>query len=145
MLQQLINHNSDIKELFDKGYKLEVSGGQYLLVHQIPYVNSNREVKQGTIVCVLTLKSPTILGKPNNHTVFFIGETPCDYNGNPLSAIINNSNTKQLTQQITINHYFSSKPSSGQYSNYYDKINTYAMILSSNAEVIIKQAEKIKV
>lgn len=145
MLQQLINHNSDIKELFDKGYKLEVSGGQYLLVHQIPYVNSNREVKQGTIVCVLTLKSPYILGKPNNHTVFFIGDTPCDYNGNPLTAIINNSNTKQLTQQITINHYFSSKPASGQYSNYYDKINTYAIILSSNAEVLIKEAEKIKV
>jgi hypothetical protein len=135
MLQQLINHNSDVNRLYDEGYQLEVIGG-HLLVHQIPYVNANTEIKNGTFVCILTYASPSRLAPPQDHTIFFCGEKPCDKNGIVLDAIINNSNSQQLTNSILVNHYFSSKPKSGNYANYYDKIRTYAEILSSQAMAI---------
>jgi hypothetical protein len=135
MLQQLISLNPDLKQLWDEGYDLEIDGG-YLLTHQIPYVTPNKQVKLGTLVCVLTLVSPKHLTPPSDHTIFFTGETPCNADGSPMTAIINNSNRQQLTQSILVNHYFSSKPLSGKYVNYYDKIRTYAEILSSQARVI---------
>lgn len=139
MQQQLINHNPDLAKLKAKGYEMEVKSGQYLLVHQIPFVNEKKEIKNGTLVCTLDLVSPSRVGKPKNHTAFFIGETPCDYNGQPLKAIINNSRTQNLTTDITVNHYFSSKPAYGYYRDYYEKIHTYATILTSHAEAIWKQ------
>lgn len=133
MLQQLINHSPDIKRLSDEGFNIEVNGG-YLLIHQIPYVNANCEIKYGTIVTVLNYATPNKAGKPPDHTVHFCGETPCDHTGLPLTAIINNSSTNRLSSEITVNHYFSSKPSCGYYSDYYEKINTYAEILTAQAK-----------
>lgn len=136
MLQQLINHSPDIKRLFDEGFDIEVNGG-HLLVH-LPYVNSKCEIKYGTLVTKLNIPIPNMVGKPYDHTAYFIGEAPCDYKGNLLTAIINNSNTNRLTEEITVNHYFSSKPSCGYYSDYYEKVNTYGEILISQARKLNK-------
>jgi hypothetical protein len=137
MLQQLINLNTDLNLLHEEGYNLEVNGG-HLLAHHIPYVNANLEINYGTLVCVLTFATPTRLAPPQDHTIYFCGEKPCDKNGIALDGIINNSNNQQLTSSILVNHYFSSKPKSGNYANYYDKIRTYAEILSSQAMAIDK-------
>ena len=133
MQQQLINRNPDLKKIQDNGYDIEVIGGQYLLVHHIPYLNSVGEIKYGTLVCILTLSGPTQVSPPRDHTIYFIGDTPCDINMKPLNSIINNSNQKQLTENIIAQHYFSSKPLSGNYPNYYEKIRTYTEILGSQA------------
>lgn len=135
MQQQLINLNPDLQQLWDEGYGLEVNGG-HLLAHHIPYVNPNKEVKYGILVCVLTLATPSKVARPQDHTIYFCGETPCDANGLALTAIINNSQPQQLTSTILVNHYFSSKPASGNYDNYYDKIRTYSEILSAQAKAI---------
>jgi hypothetical protein len=135
MQQQLINHSPDLKKLQDEGYDLEIIGGQYLLVHYIPFVNPEKQIKYGTLVCALTLASPTRTARPD-HTVFFRGETPCESNGVPLIGIINNSHPQQLTTDILINHYFSSKPSCGYYEDYYHKVRTYAEILCAQARSI---------
>jgi hypothetical protein len=137
MLQQLINHSPDLQKLSDEGYELVVSGG-HLLVHHIPYLNSRREVKYGTLVDVLTYATTTQAGKPKDHTIYLQGETPCDTNGNALTAIINNSNPVQLSLNILVNHYFSSKPAIGYYVDYYEKIRTYSEILSAQAKAIDK-------
>ena len=135
MPQQLINHSPDLKRLQDEGYELEVSGG-HLIVHHIPYVNPEKEIKYGTLVCVLTLAGPSRTGRPPDHTIYFSGETPCNSDGSTLNSIINNSNRQQLTETIVVNHYFSSKPQSGNYENYYEKIRTYSEILSAQAKAI---------
>lgn len=132
---QLINHNPDLNRLQEEGYDLEVKGG-HLVVRQIPYVTPSKNVALGTLVCVLNYASPTKISTPPDHTIFFFGETPCNSNGQALDAIINNSNRQQLTSEILVTHYFSSKPLSGNYANYYEKIRTYAEILSINAKVI---------
>lgn len=135
MLQQLINLSPDIKRLSEDGYDMEVDGA-YLLVHQIPYVNPAKEIKQGTIVTVLSLAGPGRTAVPQDHTVYFIGEKPCDAEGQPLISIINSSGNQQLTNTILINHYFSSKPVSGKYADFYEKIRTYAEILCAQANAI---------
>jgi len=135
MQQQLINLNPDLTRLQDEGYDIEVKGG-HLVVRQIPYATSSRSVAYGTLVCVLNYATPTKISTPPDHTIFFCGETPCNANIQPLVAIINNSNRQQLTSEILVTHYFSSKPLSGNYPNYYEKIMTYAEILSINAKTI---------
>ncbi len=135
MQQQLINLNTDLHMLNEDGYEFMVNGG-HLIVHHIPYVTSLKRVELGSLVCILTYMTPTKLGPPKDHTIYFIGETPCDSEGTPLTAIINNSQRQQLTQDITVNHYFSSKPITGNYKDYYDKIRTYSEILCCQAKVI---------
>lgn len=135
MQQQLINHSPDLKRLMDEGYEFEIKGG-HLVTHHIPYVTTVREIKYGTLVCVLTLATPTRTGRPPDHTIYFSGETPCHADGTPLNEIINNSRRQQLTESIVANHYFSSKPKSGNYENYYDKIRTYSEILSAQAKAL---------
>lgn len=136
MQQPLINHNADLQRLHDEGYDLEICGGQYLIVHHIPYVTPSRVVAYGTLVCIISLAGTTRISPPGVHTIYFKGETPSDAGGVPLTAIINNSQLQQLTDKITVNHYFSSKPASGNYANYYEKIRTYSEILASQARVI---------
>jgi hypothetical protein len=135
MQQQLISLNPDLNRLQEEGYDIEVKGG-HLVVRQIPCVNPSKSVTFGTLICVLTYASPTKISMPPDHTIFFNGETPCNVNGQPLDAIINNSNRQQLSNELLATHYFSSKPLSGNYPSYYEKIRTYAEILSIHAKAI---------
>lgn len=135
MLHKLINLNPDLNRLQEEGYDIEVKGG-HLVVRQIPYVTPSKNVAYGTLVCVLNYATPTKISMPPDHTIFFIGETPCKADGQPLVAIINNSNKQQLTSELLVTHFFSSKPLEGKYPNYYEKIRTYAEILSINAKAI---------
>jgi hypothetical protein len=135
MQQQLINHSADLKRLQDEGFDILVDGG-YLLTRRLPYVNSEKAIQYGTLVCVLTLATPTRTGQPPNHTAYFCGSTPCDAAGVALDSIINQSNKQQLNTQLTVDHYFSSKPASGNYPDYYEKVATYAKILGSQAQAL---------
>lgn len=123
--------------LWEAGYDMEFIGGQYLLVHQIPYVNTNCEVCFGTILCELVLRTPQVIGPMRDHTVRFIGETPCHVDGRPYTEIIISNKAQQLTPKIVVNFQFSSKPKgTGIYTDYYEKIRTYAEILSAPAKAI---------
>jgi hypothetical protein len=136
-MQQLqISHSADLQKLQDDGYVVEISGGKYLLAHHIPYVDDQKLVKYGTLVCILNLAGSIRLSPPSDHTIYFQGDTPCDLNGVALSAIINNSVAQRLTESIEVNHYFSSKPVSGKYETYFDKVRTYSEILLAQALAI---------
>src|SRR5215468_5585196 len=114
MQQQLINLNPDLNQLYSDGYDVTINGG-YLVVRHIPYVTPAKQVDFGTLVCVLTYASPSKVSPPPDHTMYFCGETPCDSTGAPLVSIINNSNRQQLTSELLVTHYFSSKPVKGNY------------------------------
>lgn len=126
-----------MKRLWEAGYDMEFIDGQFLLVHQIPYVNSEREVRFGTIVCELTARTPLVLGPMQDHTVRFIGEVPCHIDGRAYNEIIIDSTARQLTTGLSVNCQFSSKPKGiGVYVDFYDKVRTYAEILSAPAKAI---------
>ena len=132
MSQQLINRSPDLQRMRDEGYDIEVRSG-YLLVKNVPYVNSNKEIKLGTLVSNLTLAG-NITTTPNTHVAYFMGEYPCNRNGLEIHKIKHSSGCQQLDRNLVVNHSFSSKPLSGSYKDYYEKMTTYIAIVSSPAE-----------
>lgn len=131
MLLELINHSPDIRRLTDEGYNLEFKGG-YLLIHHIPYVNSLKEVKMGTMVSTLTLNG-NVTQKPDTHVMQFIGEQPCNENGVAITSITHTNSDQNLGNGIIINRSFSNKPQNG-YDDYYEKFKRYAEIISAPAK-----------
>ncbi len=130
MLQQLINHSSDLKRLQDEGYKLELVDG-YLLVHRIPYVNSSSKIGEGVLITDLDLAGNKT-AKPNNHVIHFVGDQPCNKDGSVITAIEHNKTTRKLSNAITVDRSFSNKPKNG-YKYYHHKITRYIDIISAPA------------
>lgn len=136
MSSLLINlKHKDIVNLLNDGYTVEVYSG-YLIIKDIPYVNSKTEVKEdGILICSLDQSGQEII-KPSCHTIYFCGEYPCDKKGRTLDKIRNTE------QRINISSYtttfrFSSKPKgSGKYDSFHHKITAYANIISSQAEAL---------
>jgi len=133
MSQQLINLSSDLKRLQDDGYDIEIRSN-YLLVKNVPYVNSERAVNFGTLVSSLCLAG-NVTAKPDTHVALFSGEHPCNKDGSKMVKIAHQSVTKVLDRDFEVHHSFSSKPANG-YKDYYDKMTTYSAIISGPAQAI---------
>lgn len=133
MSQQLINRSPDLKRLRDEGYEIENRGG-YLLIHHIPYVDNNKKIKFGILVSSLTLSAGTTT-TPDNHVIHFIGQDPCNIDGQVITSIQHDPTTRSLTADITINRSFSNRPQTG-YPNYYEKVKRYADIISAPAKFL---------
>lgn len=133
MSHQLINRSLDLKHLRDDGYFVQIRGG-FLIMRDVPYVNSKREVCTGTLISSLTI-SGDITRTPDTHVVYFDGEFPCGADGNPIRQIAHQSKAVNLGNGVTARHSFSSKPVGG-YTDYYHKMTTYAAILSGPAQVL---------
>jgi len=128
MQQELINRNGDLKRLRDEGYEVEVRGG-YLLIHDIPYLDRDKNICFGTLVSILTLRDSMTVAKPDNHLIYFIGENPCNIDGTPISAIQHSNQVKHFGD-ITVDRSFSNKPHDC-YPNHYEKVQRYADIISA--------------
>jgi hypothetical protein len=133
MLPQLINHSPDLLQLWEDGVSLEIKDS-HLLVHDVPYVNNQGVIMYGTLVSTLNLAGDRTT-TPETHVAYFIGEVPCDKNGNSLQSIINSTVQQTLGGGIVINITFSSKPKEG-YKNYYDKVSTYLSIICNPAKAL---------
>lgn len=134
MSQKLIDHSPDLKALRDEGYEIEEQNG-FLLIHHIPYVNNERNICYGILVCQLNLMTNEKTAKPNTHVIFFQGEYPCDKNGNIIRAIQHVSSDQILFGNFVINHSFSNKPTDG-YPDYYEQVRRYSDIISAPAKSI---------
>lgn len=132
MSQQLINRSPDLHRMRDEGYDIEVRSS-YLLVKNVPYVNPSKEIKFGTLVSELTLAGD-ITTTPSSHVAYFVGEYPCNKDGSQINKIKHGSAHQQLAQNLIVQHSFSSKPLSGSYKDYYEKMTTYIAIISSPAQ-----------
>ena len=133
MSNKLINRSIDLKRLRDEGYEIEVRGG-HLIVHHIPYVNSNREVKIGKLISTLLMSNEVTL-KPDNHVINFMGEHPCNNDGSIITSIQHVVVNQQLFNDIILNHSFSNRPPNG-YDNYYDKVTRYVELIIAPAKSI---------
>ncbi len=134
MSRQLINRSPDLKRLRDEGYELEIRSG-HLLVHHVPYVNARREIAYGTLVTPLGDLAGDRTARPQDHVIHFIGEHPCDREGNIIGAIQHSSGRRKLAEDIEVDHSFSNKPPEG-YPDYYAKVTRYCRIISEQAEGI---------
>jgi hypothetical protein len=133
MSLRLINRSPDLRRLQDEGYDVEVRSG-YLLIKNVPYLNSRREIMLGVLVSELTLAGDQT-SKPSTHVAFFCGEYPCNKDGAEIDQIRHQSSRQQLGNGIEVHHSFSSKPAAG-YGDYYEKMTTYVAVLSGPASSI---------
>jgi hypothetical protein len=132
MSHPLLDRSPDLKKLRNDGYDLEIRSG-HLLVKDVPYVNSQRQVQRGILVMPLSLAGD-ITTQPGDHVSHFAGDYPCKVDGSPMEHIRNQSGECTLAPDVVIQHTFSAKPvPKGNYDNYYDKVTTYVRILSGPA------------
>jgi hypothetical protein len=135
MSQRPINRSADLKRLRDEGYDLEIRSG-CLLVKDIPYVNSQKEVKRGILVIKLVLAGDQT-GRPDTHVAYFSGDHPCNEDGSEIEKIKHGSNAHSLAEGVAVNQSFSAKPKpADSYPDYYAQATTYVAILSGPAQRI---------
>src|SRR5260370_2733721 len=135
MSNTLIGRSPDLKKLRDEGYDLEIRGG-YLLVKDVPYLNSSKEVKKVVLVSKLVLAGD-VTTKPDSHVAYFVGDYPCRSDGAEIAEIKNASQRQSLAPDVVINHTFSAKPKpSDHYQDYYEKVTTYVAIISGPAKMV---------
>ena len=138
MSQALINRSSDLLRLQNENYEIEVCGG-YLSIHHVPYLNSSKDIRSGILVMSLTT-SGNIIGKPKDHTAYFVGDRPCNINGSFVPSLVNSPQKQPLFADIVSDFYLSCHPDGRGYSDYYDKVSTYVGIISSPALNFDKEA-----
>lgn len=133
MSRELISRSPDLSKLQNKGYEVDIQSS-HLVIRNVPYVNSQCQIKRGLLVSTLDLNNDVTI-RPTTHQAFFVGEYPCDNDGQPLTNIVNSSGRQDLGNGLIVDHSFSSKPAEG-YTDYYHKMSTYADILSGYARKI---------
>jgi len=133
MSLELFSRNADLRRLRDEGYFVQVRGG-LLLMRDVPYVNAKRQVRFGTLISTLTMAGE-VTQRPDTHVACFDGDYPCNADGSPIKQISHQSGRFDLGHGVIATHKFSSKPATG-YTDYYEKMTTYAAILSGPAAVL---------
>lgn len=134
MSRRLISRSPDLNQLSGEGYDLAIHNG-YLLVRDVPYVGADAGVKRGILVSKLDLAGETTT-PPQDHTMMFIGEFPCDQRGAPLEPL-RHGNGQDLGGGLVANFSFSQKKVGGvPYDNYYEKATTYVAMLERHAQAI---------
>ena len=130
MYQELINHNPDLKRLQDEGFEIEIRD-KHILISNIPYLNSKKELNYGLLVSTLNFSGNKVL-EPETHTAYFSGEKPCNKDGSSIPGIINSQDNKNIAG-INCTFFLSGKPDSGKYKDYYEKLTNYIEIISAPA------------
>ena len=135
MSRRPLSLSPDLKRLRDEGYDLDIRSG-YLLVRDVPFVNSQREVKRGILVIKLVLAGD-VADKPDNHVAYFDGDHPCHADGTEISKIKHGSQVQTLAEGVVVRHSFSAKPQpEGNYKDYYHKVSTYVAMFQGPARQI---------
>ena len=124
-----------ISPLIKLGYEVVVCKG-HLLVLNIPYVDSTKVVRRGTLVCNLgTTTCP--LGQPPHHQAWFIGDVPCFATGLPMEGIISQRGPIHLWEGFVASAYFSNKPFGvSHFTTYAQKMQHYIGLIEAQAGVI---------
>ncbi|MEF9417179.1 ThiF family adenylyltransferase [Ralstonia sp. SM1864_UCD524_TZ4] len=134
MSQKLFSLNSDLRQLREEGYFVQILGG-LLVMREVPYVDAQKRVRTGTLVCPLDLAGD-MTRKPSTHVMHWDGDFPCRADGTPLQEIAHQSQVVNLGHGVSAQHAFSSKPGPDGYANFYEKMSTYASILAGPAAVL---------
>jgi hypothetical protein len=135
MSPPLISRNPDLSRLQTDGYEVAIRHN-HLVITGVPYVNSRREVRLGTLVSDLSSLSGDVTASPiQQHVAMFSGEYPCDHEGRPLEQLRHVSGDQPLGPGLVVNHSFSSKPREG-YRDYHHKMTTYAAMIERHAQMI---------
>jgi Domain of unknown function (DUF6791)/ThiF family len=140
MSRQLLSRSPDLQRLESDGYALTFPAEGFLAV-KVPYVNADREIVEGILVTPLEISGDATTPNPN-HVVYFVGaadnEIPCTDAGQPLTHLVNQAGPIDLGSGLVASCSFSHKPNP-TYTDYYEKMSTYADMLVAYAQAIDPQ------
>ncbi|HYW58503.1 MAG TPA: ThiF family adenylyltransferase [Polaromonas sp.] len=124
-----------ISPLIELGYEVAITKG-HLMVLNVPYVDSNKLVRRGTLVCNLgTTICP--MGPPPHHQAWFVGDVPCYASGMPMEGLISQRGPIHLWEGMVASVYFSNKPIGvSQFATYAQKMQHYIGLIEAQAGVI---------
>lgn len=135
MFQKLVNHNDDIRLLVEKGYAVAFDSN-CLIVRDIPYLDSNRQLQIGTIVTKLVFVDQEHVTQ-DDHQIYFAGGAPHGLDGKAIPNLGGGPILFPLSEScsdVLIQRSFSNKPkTSGKFQDFYKKIESYVGIISGPA------------
>jgi hypothetical protein len=129
-----IDRSADLRQLREKGYNIGVTGDGFLVVREVPYVNSRREIARGILASSLDLAGDVTV-QPKDHTVKFVGDYPCDIHGAELSGLRHQSGSYPIGDGLVAQHSFSRNPGRA-YENYFEKMTAYVALLAKHVATI---------
>lgn len=135
MSRRPIALSPDLLRLQNEGYDIHVRGG-FLLVENVPYVDSDRQVKLGTLISKLNLSGDKA-NKPNDHVAHWIGNHPCHADGAKIRSIENGAASQDFGHGIRSSFTFSAK---ADYRDYHHKMTTYIGRITGEATKIDPKA-----
>lgn len=130
-----IDRSADLQRLREDGYNVQITAAGFLVVHDVPYVNSKREIAIGAVGSNLDLAGD-VTARPQDHTAKFIGEYPCDSEGKTLEVLRQASGVFDLGSGLVAQHSFSRKPLRGHYEDYHEKMTAYVALLGKHVAAI---------
>lgn len=134
MSRRPIDRSPKLKQLRDEGYDIDVVTG-YLLVRDVPYVNSKREVKRGVLISALEVNNDVAL-PPHDHQVKWFGELPCNEDGTPIQGLGSSEQSVKVAD-MEAKWNFSCKPKpADRYRDFHHKIEHYVAKISGPAQAI---------
>src|SRR5215210_7699322 len=109
MSRRPIALSPDLLRLQNEGYDIEIRDDGFLLVRNVPYVDSNRTVRRtGTLISKLKLSGDKT-EKPDDHVAYWIGEHPCHADGSKIRSFENPSASTELGPGLRADFTFSAK------------------------------------
>ena len=136
MSRRPIARSDDLRRLRDEGYDLDIREG-HLLVRDVPYLNSSRELLRGILVSPLDMSGDVTL-KPSHHTVYWVGEYPCHGDGRKIAAFENNHPPPVVADDVRPTFLFSAK---ADYRDYHHKVTTYVERIVAEAASVHADAK----
>jgi hypothetical protein len=135
VFHQLVNRNDDLRRLVERGYAIAFDSG-YLVVRDIPYLDSEGRLQIGAIVTKLEFIDQERVTQ-TDHQVFFAGSVPYGLDGKPIPNLAGGTTQLALSEaskDVVVQRSFSNKPTStGKFEDFFDKIESYVTIISGPA------------
>lgn len=129
----LVDLSPDLSKLVEEGYDVEVRD-ENLLVHHVPYVNSEGAVDYCILVSELSTNGERTI-TPGRHEVWVVGGVPYDHQGKKVSIIADES-PHDYGGGLVASCRLSGKPGGQMPGDYHHKISNYVNILGQYARAI---------
>lgn len=105
------------------------------MMRHVPYLTTGGVVRHdGQLVSELTM-SGDVAAPPGKHDLHFVGSVPCNAHGTRYDNIIAEEGSYNLGGGLVANFHLSAKPSQ-PYLSYYEKMTTYANLLTGAARTV---------
>jgi hypothetical protein len=132
LLLDYVDAKADGPTVFRHACKLGLERNGYLLVRNVPYVDSKGKPQSGILISKLNLSGDKT-NRPDDHVAYWTGAHPCHADGSKIVSIENPSAPQDLGHGIRADFTFSAK---ADYGDYHHKITTYIGRITGEATKI---------